>query len=101
MAKIVGIGASVMDTLYSVPTYPAEDKKMRADGSKSAGGGPVSTGLVAASKLGVSAMYLGNLSSDSGGIFLKADFEKYGVDTSLIDVRDGYRSFIFSLLSLP
>ncbi len=93
MAKIVGIGACVMDTLYNVPTYPSEDKKMRALASKLAGGGPVATGIVAASKLGESAAYIGNLSDDSSGSFLVKDFEKYGVDTSLVTVKGGYRSF--------
>ncbi len=82
-----------MDTLYSIPTYPREDTKMRSTGSKPAGGGPCATGLVAAAKLGESTAYIGNLSSDNGGVFLKGDFEKYGVDTSLINVLDGYRSF--------
>jgi sugar/nucleoside kinase (ribokinase family) len=93
MGKIVGIGACVMDTLYNIPHYPTEDTKLRATGSKPAGGGPVATGLVAASKLGVDAGYIGVLSDDNGGVFLKKDFEKYNVDTSLIDVKSGYRSF--------
>lgn len=93
MSKIVGIGACVFDTLYNIPTYPTEDTKMRAEGSKSAGGGPVATGLVAAQKLGVDTAYIGNLSSDQGGAFLKKDFEKYGVATDLIEIKDGYRSF--------
>ena len=93
MAKIVGIGACVFDTLYNIPTYPAEDTKMRASGSKPAGGGPVATGLVAAQKLGESTAYIGVLADDNGGAFLKGDFEKYGVDTSLVEVKRGYRSF--------
>ena len=93
MAKIVGIGACVFDTLYEIPTYPTEDTKMRASGSKAAGGGPVATGLVAAQKLGEDTAYIGVLSNDNGGVFLKNDFEKYGVDTSLVDIKDGYRSF--------
>ena len=93
MAKIVGIGACVFDTLYEIPTYPTEDTKMRAGGSKAAGGGPVATGLVAAQKLGEDTAYIGVLSNDNGGVFLKNDFEKYGVDTSLVEVKDGYRSF--------
>ena len=93
MAKIVGIGACVFDTLYEIPTYPTEDTKMRASGSKAAGGGPVATGLVAAQKLGEDTAYIGVLSNDNGGVFLKNDFEKYGVDTSLVDVKDGFRSF--------
>lgn len=93
MAKIVGIGANVFDTLYNVPTYPKEDTKMRALSSKTAGGGPVATGLVAAQKLGVQTGYIGVLSDDNGGKFLKEDFLKYGVDTGLIEIKQGYRSF--------
>lgn len=93
MTKIVGIGACVFDTLYNIPTYPTEDTKMRASASKCAGGGPVATGLVAAEKLGEHTAYIGVLSGDNGGSFLKGDFEKYGVDTSLINVKNGYRSF--------
>ena len=93
MKRIVGIGACVFDTLYTVPCYPAEDTKMRATSSKASGGGPVATGLVAAQKQGVRAAYIGVLSSDNGGVFLKKDFEKYGVDTALIEVKEGYRSF--------
>ena len=93
MADIVGIGACVFDTLYNIPRYPAEDTKMRATGSKTAGGGPVATGLVAASKLGETVAYIGVLADDNGGAFLKKDFEKYSVDTSLVEVKNGYRSF--------
>ena len=93
MKKIVGIGANVFDTLYNIPTYPKEDTKMRATASKTAGGGPVATGLVAASKLGEDTAYIGVLSDDNGGKFLKEDFLKYGVETKYIDVKSGYRSF--------
>ena len=93
MLKIVGIGANVFDTLYNIPTYPKEDTKMRAVACKTAGGGPVATGLVAAQKLGEKTSYIGVLSDDNGGRFLKEDFEKYGVETDLIEVKSGYRSF--------
>ena len=93
MAKIVGIGANVFDTLYNIPTYPTEDTKMRAVASTNAGGGPVATGLVAASKLGEDTAYIGVLSDDNGGRFLKEDFEKYAVNTNLIEIKPGYRSF--------
>ena len=93
MVKIVGIGANVFDTLYTVPTYPKEDTKMRAVSSKTAGGGPVATGLVAAQKLGEQTAYIGVLSDDNGGTYLKNDFIKYGVRTDLIEIKPGYRSF--------
>ena len=93
MSKIVGIGACVMDTLINVPYYPKEDTKLRATSSKPAGGGPVATGIVAAQKLGEDTAYIGVLSDDNGGNFLKKDCEKYGVNTDLINIISGYRSF--------
>lgn len=93
MGKIVGIGACVFDTLYTLPTYPTEDTKMRATSSKVAGGGPVATGLCAASRLGEESAYLGVLSDDQGGAYLKRDFERYGVDTAGVRICSGYRSF--------
>ena len=93
MSKIVGVGASVFDTLYNIPSYPKEDTKMSASSSKVAGGGPVATGLVAASKLGENTAYIGVLSDDNCGKFLKADFIKYGVNTDLIEIKSGYRTF--------
>ena len=93
MTKIVGIGANVFDTLFNIETYPKEDTKTRATAMKTAGGGPVATGLVAAQKLGVDTAYIGVLSDDNGGKFLKEDFIKYGVNTDLIDVKSGYRTF--------
>ncbi len=93
MSKIVGIGANVFDTLYTVDKYPGEDTKMRANAVKASGGGPCATGLVAASKLGASCAFIGNLSDDNGGKFLKEDFEKYGVDTGYIKTKSGYDTF--------
>lgn len=98
MSKIVGIGANVFDTLYTVEAYPTEDTKMRANAVKASGGGPCATGLVAASKLGADCSFIGNLSDDNGGKFLKADFEKYGVDTGLIQVKPDYDTFCSCIL---
>ncbi|MBR2466724.1 MAG: hypothetical protein IKB38_07350 [Clostridia bacterium] len=91
--RIIGIGACVADTLMSVPHFPKEDTKLRASGSKMAGGGPCATGLVAAAKLGADCSFIGNLANDSAGAFLLADFKKYGVSTELVGVMEGFRSF--------
>ena len=91
--KIVGIGACVMDTLITVPYYPKEDTKLKATEVRAAGGGPTATGLVAASRLGVESGYIGVLSDDTGGEFLKQDFQKYGVDIRNVEIKSGHRSF--------
>ena len=91
--KIVGIGACVMDTLITVPYYPKEDTKLKAVEVRAAGGGPTATGLVAAVRLGVETGYIGVLSDDNGGEFLKQDFQRYGVDIRNVEVKNGHRSF--------
>ena len=91
--QIVGIGACVMDTLITVPSYPKEDTKLRALSCKTAGGGPTATGIVAASKLGAGTGFIGVLAEDNGGHFLRDDFEKYGVNVDLVELSGGYRSF--------
>ena len=93
MSKIVGIGANVYDTLITVPFYPEEDTKLRAGDIMISGGGPCATGLVAASKLGGDAAFIGVLTDDAGGKFLKADMELYGVSTENLRVNKGYNSF--------
>lgn len=93
MSKVVGIGACVLDTLITIPHFPPEDTKLRAESSKLVGGGPAATGIVAVSKLGISAEFLGVLSDDSNGAYLKSDFEKYNVGTDNIELIPGYRAF--------
>lgn len=84
MAQIVGIGASVYDTLYRLDSYPTEDTKQKAQSITESGGGPCATGLVAAAKLGADCAYIGNASDDRAGRFLRADFQKFRVDTTLM-----------------
>ena len=93
MIKIVGIGANVCDTLFTVPNYPTEDTKMRADSMKLSGGGPCATGLVAASKLGGECAYIGNLTDDNAGKFLIEDMKRYNVSTEFVNVISGCTSF--------
>ncbi len=93
MNKIVGIGANVIDTLITVSAYPNEDTKFRADGVKECGGGPCATGLVAASKLGEAAAYIGALAKDSGGEFLLRDMERFGMSNAFVTFEEGKSSF--------
>lgn len=93
MINIVGIGANVYDTLITVESYPKEDTKKKASSTKTSGGGPCATGLVAAAKLGESVAFIGNATDDAASNFLMSDFEKYGVSTKYITKKDGYRAF--------
>ncbi len=93
MKKITAIGANVYDTLICAPYYPSEDTKLRAESVRRCGGGPAATGLAAAAKLGAECAFIGNITDDEGGAFLKADFERFGVSTELCGEVKGYASF--------
>ncbi len=93
MMDVVGIGASVFDILMTAEGYPKEDTKMQGVETKTQGGGPCATALVAMSKLGVSSCYMGTLGDDLYGDSLIEAFEKYGVDTTYIRRISGAQSF--------
>ena len=93
MKKVVGLGACVLDTLISCDSYPAEDKKQKAESIFLSGGGPVGNALVVISKLGVQAEVIGGFGGDNAGKYLLDDFKKYGVGVENATVIDGASSF--------
>ncbi len=93
MSDIVGIGASVYDTLMTVESYPTEDTKMMATSTKIMAGGPVATGIVASVKLGATAEYMGCLGDDVFGNYMYEDFARWGVSTDSVVRKSGVISF--------
>ncbi len=87
------------DTLITMPNYPSEDTKIRADAVLEVGGGPCATGLVAASKLGATCSYIGVLSSDSAGEFLRKDLKRFNVSYENTDICDGTSFSSYILLA--
>ena len=101
MMEVVGIGSALFDILMTADGFPREDTKMQGKETKTQGGGPCAVALVAMSKLGVSSCYMGTLGDDMYGDYIKASFEKYGVDTRHIRRIPGEQSFhSFVLLNL-
>ena len=93
MKKVVGLGASVLDTIIEMDVFPTEDTKKKADNVFTSGGGPVGNALVCIAKLGVVSSYLGVLSNDSNGHQQVNEFKQYNVDTSNIKLIDNVRAF--------
>ncbi|MCX6029286.1 MAG: PfkB family carbohydrate kinase [Chloroflexi bacterium] len=81
---VVGIGMANVDVLTVVPRLPKPDEVYRVVRTDLQGGGPVATALVALARLGATAGYLGAVAPDPWGQFILDDFDRYGVDTSLI-----------------
>lgn len=82
MLEVIGIGATVYDTLMLLEAYPREDTKAQGLRTLIQGGGPCATALVAMAQLGVSAGYMGTVGDDPFGRFMLRDLEKYGVSTA-------------------
>lgn len=93
MAQIVGIGAALLDILVTVDSFPREDTKLQSLQTKFQGGGPCFTGLVAASKLGVSSCYMGTVGDDMYGDYICKAFATYGVDSRHVRTIENAQSF--------
>jgi len=95
---IIGIGSTVYDTLMVIDRYPTEDTKLRGIETRIQGGGPCATALVAASRLGVSAAYMGTIGDDGFGKYMIDDLNRFGVDTSHVRMEHGAVSFHSTVL---
>ena len=91
--QIVGIGSAVYDTLMVLDGFPQEDTKMQGLETVTQGGGPCTTALVAAAKLGAAAEYLGTVGDDGFGRFILDDLERWGVGTASVIKKPGQVSF--------
>lgn len=79
MTEVVGIGSALFDMLMTAEGFPMEDTKMQGISTKTQCGGPCATALVAMSKLGISAEYMGTVGDDMYGGFILDKFRQYGV----------------------
>lgn len=90
----VGLGFSCVDFLIRIPYIPSfrEQSFTPVLNFEIQGGGPVSTGLVAMSRLGAEVGYIGKVGDDQWGEVIRREFAKYGVDTTRLAVDKGKRS---------
>ncbi|NNF84363.1 MAG: ribokinase, partial [Deltaproteobacteria bacterium] len=82
MFDVVGIGLNAIDYLCSLPRYPVPGEKLRMTGFSRQGGGQVATALVALSRWGLMAMYVGNVGEDEHGRLSLSLLRSEGIDIS-------------------
>ena len=91
--QIIGVGHCCQDSICTIEEYPPEDGSTHITAiDDSQGGGAVATAMVAAARLGMSVGMIANLGDDATGDRIRADFERYGMDTSGIGRIAGGRS---------
>jgi len=96
---VVGLGYCNWDYLGIVDHIPEFDEPLVSmPDFSAAGGGPVSTALVALARLGVATGCMGVIGDDEVGSKIRQAFEVEGVDVSRLRVRPGGRSKVSLVL---
>ena len=81
---VVGMGLNSVDFLCVVPEVPALNSKMEMLQFSKQGGGQVATAMVALSRWGVKAKYIGKVGGDEWGQFSLHSIRQEGVDVSSV-----------------
>jgi sulfofructose kinase len=84
---VVGMGLNSVDFLCLVPEFPTSNSKMRIRRFEKSGGGQVATAMVALSRWGVKAKYIGKVGSDELGRFSLESIRQEGVDVSSVTME--------------
>jgi ribokinase/sulfofructose kinase len=89
---VLAVGGIDVDLVLKVPELPSHDEKVLGEMVGWLPGGPAANFACAASRLGLTVASLANVGDDEGGRLIIEDFQRYGVDTSLIEVRRNIQS---------
>ncbi len=89
---IFGIDRPCVDFTVDLNTIPARNTGCLLNGTGWQGGGKVSTGVVAAARLGVACTLVGCVGDDLYGRFFRDDFVRHGVDVSQLHLAADHTS---------
>jgi sugar/nucleoside kinase (ribokinase family) len=89
MWDVLGFGVVAVDDLVYLDAYPESDSKAPIREERRDGGGLAGTALVAAARLGARAAYGGVLGDDDLSRYTLAQFEREGIDCSLVKYQPG------------
>lgn len=92
MRKILGIGGTAYDMLSMIDRIPTWEEIEYIDSYDVQQGGMVATALVAASRLGAEAEFIGGLGDDPQGDFMVKNFKKNGVSCDRVKIFPGKSS---------
>jgi len=86
---VIGVGHCAVDYLGMLERYPDVDSKTELSEFSMQGGGPVATAMVTLATLGSPVSFVGKISDDDFGVFIRQGLREAEVDTSgLIVVPD-------------
>lgn len=98
MYDVVGIDMPCFDFAINLSTLPKPNSSQHFQELSFQGGNKVSTGMVAAARLGAKCAILGAVGSDIFGRFCREDFERHGIACQ-VKVREGETTALSFVLS--
>jgi sulfofructose kinase len=99
MREILGLGGVAYDQIAVVPDIPRWESVSYIDEYQVQQGGMVATAMVAASRLGAPAEFVGGIGNDPQGEYAKANFARNGVACDRMRVfEDGSSAFTIVLV---
>lgn len=96
--KVAGLGQCSLDYIILLEKFPEEDRKEEAREIVVQGGGPVATALVALSRLGAKASFMGIVSDDRAGVEIKKGLAGEGIDIRGLKTKRGGSSQVAAII---
>lgn len=90
--KILCIGHATYDITIPISKFIVENTKSIVNERISCGGGPASTAAYLLGKWGSDVSFVGIIGNDINGKKILKEFEEVNVDTSYVEVREGYET---------
>lgn len=88
-ADVVGVGTAVVDYVGVVEKYPGPDSQVELQTFSKQAGGNVATAIVALSRLGVNAAFMGKFGDDELGQLVQSGLTEAGIDLSNSKIDPG------------
>lgn len=98
MYDVIGMDMPCVDFVLNIPAMPKPNGSMHFQHLSFQGGNKVSTGIVAAARLGAKCAMLGAVGDERFGRFCVKDFVRHGI-TSMLKLREGETTAVSFVLS--
>ncbi|KAL5711813.1 hypothetical protein ACHQM5_014052 [Ranunculus cassubicifolius] len=96
---VLGVGATCIDYLATVDSYPNPDDKIRSTSLKIQGGGNAGNALTCAARLGLNPRLISKVAGDAQGRGILEELELDGVDTShFVVAKEGNSPFTYVIV---
>jgi sulfofructose kinase len=98
---VVGVGINATDTIIRLPRFPALDSKVEILSAEVKPGGQVASAMVACSRWGLRARYVGKIGGDEAGKLQVKEMKREGVDARWIIAKNSSSQSAYILVDEP